>query len=83
MLPFYGLARIDGTEEQKVETGEDNQQEILISPGKNNTERDTEGETHRTGKGVGEGNSQGVEDQHDQKKGTTVIEITSSQKSVT
>ena len=46
MLPFYGLAKIDGAEEQKMESGEDNQQEILTPTGKLNTERDTEGEAH-------------------------------------
>ena len=46
MLPFYGLAKINGAEEQKMESGEDNQQEILTPTGKLNTERDTEGEAH-------------------------------------
>ena len=50
MLPFYGLAKIDGMEEQKVEAGEDNQQEILTPPGKMNTGRDTEGELYSTKK---------------------------------
>ena len=83
MLPFYGLTRIDGAEEQKVEAGEDNQQEILTSPGKMNTERDTEGKAHRTRKGVREDTSQGADDQYDQEKGNTAIKITISQKSVT
>ena len=51
MLPFYGLTRIDGAEEQKVEAGEDNQQEILTPLGKMNTGRDTEGELYSAKKG--------------------------------